>query len=279
MANAFHTPRVLTENDLQRIAPSIFAEAPYPGMSSKYSFIPTIEVLRPLMDKGWLPVKATEARTRNEEKAGYTKHMIRLRRSDAPIMVGDVIPELCIINAHDGGAAYQALAGLFRLACSNGLMVDEGTIERISIRHTGDVIGEVGYAAKWIAKELPKVQGHIKKMQSIELTPDQRGVFAAAALDLRYDHDEKGRSLAPIDPGQLLRVRRMDDNKSDLWTTFNTVQENLLQGGLRGRSNGETRRRVTTRQVKGVAEDVRLNRSLWTLAREMEKLAGKRRTA
>ncbi|WP_223907422.1 DUF932 domain-containing protein [Geobacter sp. AOG1] len=248
-------------------------------MSERYSFIPTIEVVRNLKGKGWLPVRATEQRTRIEEKVGFTKHMIRLRQSDAPIIVGEVIPEVVIINAHDGGAAYQAMAGLFRLICSNGLMVDEGTIEKVSVRHSGDVIREVAYAAKYIAKEVPRLAKNVKRMQDIILTPDQQRVFATAALDIRYERNDEGRSTAPIEPTRLLIPRRYEDRKSNLWTTFNTIQENLIKGGIRGYSRSETNRRISTREVKSVSEDVRLNRALWTLATEMTKLTKRRKAA
>jgi hypothetical protein len=46
------------------------------------------------------------------------------------------------------------------------------------------------------------------------------------------------------------------------------VQEHLLRGGDKGRA--ATGRRITTRPVKSVGEDIRLNRALWTLT---EKLA------
>jgi len=56
----------------------------------------------------------------------------------------------------------------------------------------------------------------------------------------------------------------------DLWTTFNTVQENLIRGGLRGRTAKGNR--TSTRAVKGVSENVRLNKALWTLAEKMAQL-------
>lgn len=271
--SSFNIPKVLSREQINMVAPSVFATEPYFGMSDKYSFVPTIQVIDNLMSKGWLPVKAMEARSRNEDKLGYTKHMVRLRKSDAPVLVGDVIPEIVLVNSHDGGATFQMMAGLFRLVCSNGMVADDAIFQRASIRHTGDIVGEVLYTAKHIGKELPKLQSAIEKMQGIELTRDQQGVFAAAALDLKYDRDDNDFSMSPIRPEQLLIPRRIADKGNDLWTTFNVVQEHLLKGGLRGRSHGVSVRRVKTRGVQSVSEDVRLNRALWTLTMEMAKQA------
>jgi hypothetical protein len=274
--NSFHTPQLLDREKLRKIAPSVFAKEPYYGMSDRYSFIPTIEIIDNLMGKGWLPVKVMEAKSRKEDKHGFTKHLIRLRKSDAPVLVGDVIPEIVLVNSHDGASAFQMMAGLFRLICANGMVADDAIFQRASIRHSGDVIGEVMYTAKHINKEMPKLQSAVKKLQTIELTRDQQGAFAAAALELRYDRNNDGELLSPIRPEQLLIPRRRADIGNDLWTTFNVVQEHLLKGGLRGRSHGETVRRVRTRAVQSVSEDVRLNRSLWSLTQEMAKLVKRR---
>ena len=76
---------------------------------------------------------------------------------------------------------------------------------------------------------------------------------------------------APIRAAQLLEPRRYADTATDLWTSFNTVQEHLLRGGDRTITTG-SRRRGKTRQISSVGEDVRLNRALWTLAEEMARL-------
>ncbi|KAA8703552.1 DUF945 domain-containing protein, partial [Pseudomonas cannabina] len=72
---------------------------------------------------------------------------------------------------------------------------------------------------------------------------------------------------APVTPSQLLMPRRREDRSSDLWTTFNRVQENTIKGGLTGRN--KQGRRTTTRAVNGIDQDVKLNRALWVLAQAM----------
>jgi hypothetical protein len=67
-----------------------------------------------------------------------------------------------------------------------------------------------------------------------------------------------------VEAERLLRPRRHADNKADLWTAFNRVQENIIKGGVSGRST--TGRRLSTRAIGGVTENVKLNRALWTLA-------------
>ena len=96
------------------------------------------------------------------------------------------------------------------------------------------------------------------------LGQDEQQAFAKAALQLRWGDD------APINTNRLLAAHRHEDVKGDLWTTFNRVQENMLKGGVPGRSS--TGRRTTTRAVGGVNENVKLNKALWTLADSMAAL-------
>ena len=49
-------------------------------------------------------------------------------------------------------------------------------------------------------------------MKFIEMTPDERGVYAQAAHSLVYDDPES----APIQQDQLLVERRLDDKGKDL---------------------------------------------------------------
>jgi hypothetical protein len=101
----------------------------------------------------------------------------------------------------------------------------------------------------------------------LTLNPGEQAAFANAALALKYETDI---APAPITETQLLRPNRQADTAGDLWTTFNRVQENMMRGGLRGRS--AVGKRITTREVTGIDQNIKLNRALWVLAEEMRKL-------
>lgn len=72
---------------------------------------------------------------------------------------------------------------------------------------------------------------------------------------------------------QILAPRRYEDRQNDLWTTFQKLQENLLKGGLPGRT--AKGRRSHTRAVNGIDGDIKLNRALWVMAENMMDLLGK----
>ena len=265
MRNSSMTGRYAMDNDeLMKRAPSIFAQEPYEAMSERYSFVPTIQIVESMRKEGYQAYSAFEARTRKEEKRGYTKHVVRMRHVDVQPLQEGLFPEILLLNSHDGGCAYQMHAGLFRLVCSNGMIVADATFDKISVRHSGNVWEEILAGATSITNNLPLLKDKVDRLGAIELTPNEQGLFADAALSLKYPE------TAPIAPTQLLQLRRYDDNKNDLFSVMNRIQENLLKGGLRGVS--ATNRRTRTRAVKSVSEDTRLNKALWALTEKMAEI-------
>jgi hypothetical protein len=258
----------LNDDQLRRSAPSVFAAAPWGHMSGRYRMVPTIEVVGMLRDKGFLPVRAEQSRPRSPERGAFTRHMLRFRHADhlSPLTVGAEVPELVLTNAHDGSSAYRFMAGIFRLVCGNGMVVQSAEYGSVAVRHSGgpDFRSRVLDATSQVMDEAPRALAKIATWKQIELAPPQREAFAAASLELKDNPS--------ITPAQLLAPRRPEDRRTDLWTTASVVQEHLLRGGDRGRA--ATGRRTTTRPVKSVGEDLRLNRALWTLAERMAELAG-----
>lgn len=250
-------------NVLQR-APSVFADAPHASRSDRYAYIPTIRLIEGLADHGWYPTQASEQRARNSDRNGYTKHLVRLQNDTLP-KVADTAPQILLLNSHDGTSTYQMRAGFYRFVCSNGLVVGEDILPAMRVKHTGDAVREVIEGSYRIIEEVPALLGSIEGMHNLSLIDGERRAFARAAMALRFEGKP-----APVTEDQVLYPRRYADEKTDLWTTFNVVEENLIKGGLRGRDANNRRRR--TRGITGIEGNVALNQALWTLAEEMRKL-------
>lgn len=229
--------------------------------------MPTSQVIEGLRNEGFLPVKAVEARFRDAGKAGFVKHEIRFRREDQ--LAASEAREIVMRNSHDGSGAYQMDAGIFRLVCSNGLVVGN-TDHRESVRHSGNAVGEVIDAAFRVLDTFDAVDAEMDLMKSVILPKPLQLAFASAALEARFDSEEK-----PITPEQVLRLRRREDDRDDAWSTFNRIQENVVKGGQFYRhqdANGKRSNRHT-RPVQGIDQSNVLNRALWKLATEAAKLA------
>jgi hypothetical protein len=263
--SSFRSTMPLSNGEIQHYAPSILATEAHESRGDRYAFIPTINVLDGLRRNGFQPFEVRQTRVRDQSKREHTKHLIRLRHESAITAgVGEEVPEIVLLNSHDGTSSYQLLSGVFRMVCSNG-MIAGNVCDDIRIRHSGNVIDDVIEGSFRVLDNIQQVTDRIGHYKSIELMPAEQMAFAQAAQDLRWDRDDAGRTTAPIrDASQIIRPRRWADNGNDLWTVFNRAQENLIKGGLSGRS--ASGRRTSTREVGGVNENVRLNRALWTLA-------------
>jgi len=112
----------LGEDQMRGVAPSIFAAGKHASRSERYTYIPTIDVLRALRREGFEPLMVAQGTSRIEGKAEFTKHMIRLRHAGQASSQADA-NEIILINSHDGASSYQMLAGAFRFVCCNGLVV------------------------------------------------------------------------------------------------------------------------------------------------------------
>lgn len=266
--------RALSEDELRARVPAIFAEAAHDSRSDRYTYIPTINVMRGLANEGFLPVAARQSSPRDDSRHDFTKHMIRFRRPDQKYgAVGDVLPELVLVNSHDGTSSYNLMAGLFRLACMNGLVVEAGEIASVRIGHKGDIVSKVIEGAYTVLDESVKALEAPRQWSQLQLNSPERMILAEAAHTLRFA-DADGEITTAIKPQQLLIPRRYDDQANDLWQTFNVVQENIIRGGLSaiGRDANNRPRRSTSRAVNGIDQDVKLNKALWALASKMAEL-------
>lgn len=254
----------LSNVQLVEQVPSIGAVDPYCKVSSKYSFIPTIKAVDFLRDGGWIPVMAAQACVRIKEKNGYQRHMVRFTRPD--LVVNGHRMDLLLYNSHDRGCAFKLIGGVFRFVCANGMVIGD-RIAEYSHKHIGFSPEMFIESARKVHTHVEKAAGVIEDWQTIQLEEVEQGIFARSAHQLIYDEPEK----APIEPHQLLTWRRPEERgKKNLWSTFNQIQENIIKGGLQGRT--VKGRRTKTRGVKALDRDRKLNQALWILTEEMARL-------
>ncbi len=124
-ANLIRRDRPLTREELFRVVPSVFSEDKHESRSERYTYIPTISLLDSLQREGFQPFFACQTRVRDPGRREHTKHMLRLRREGQ--ITGKQVPEIILLNSHDGSSSYQMLPGLFRAVCQNGLVCDSLT--------------------------------------------------------------------------------------------------------------------------------------------------------
>ena len=260
----------LNLNEIEKSCPAALTQKQSSNLSHIYRFIPTTEVIDILAEQGWVPTQAVQMKTRSgyEGNMPYKKHMIRFRNSindNSSKVIGDTHPEIVLTNSHDGSSSFKFHVGLFRLVCSNGLVVADKTFDEFRVMHKGFQKNDVIKAITMATEKIPYVIENVQNMMSKELSKTQQYDFAKIAAEQRWGEDKM------VDINQMLQVRRVEDSGDDLWSIFNRVQENMLQGGIitiTPKSNGKVRR-SKSRAIRSIDQNLVVNKMLWTLSETM----------
>ncbi|HGM7740624.1 MULTISPECIES: DUF932 domain-containing protein [Enterobacteriaceae] len=257
--NQIRRDRPLTRDELMQFVPSVFSEDKHTSRSDRYSYIPTITLLENLQREGFEPFFACQSRVRDPERREHTKHLLRLRRAGQ--INGQHVPEIIILNSHNGASSFQLLPGIFRSVCTNSLVCGQSFGE-IRVPHRGDIVGKVIEGAYEVLSVFDRVEEKRDAMQSLRLPPPAQHALAEAALTYRFGEEHQ-----PVTATQILTPRRYEDRQDDLWTIYNRIQESLLKGGMSGRT--AQGKRTHTRAINGIDGDVKLNRALWVMAESL----------
>jgi hypothetical protein len=255
------------------------ATVPAAHVSSKYKHVRTLDLLAPLFDAGWVVDSQIVTKSARPEHA---KHALKLSNRDLAI-TGEYRPQIVVRNGSNGDAALQVSAGLYRFACANGIVAGASCLT-VKVSHRGnDLQARAVAAVETVAERLPSLTETVARWSSKTLTEAAQDEFARRAAALRWDTSE---SLT-VNLSDLSASRRYDDYGSDLWHTFNRVQETLIKGGARvtrrlhssaGRYDhsagvfveGPTFYTDTrdARAVNSIEANLKINTSLWNLAEE-----------
>jgi hypothetical protein len=247
--------------EIQDICSSAFTAVSAPNVSSNYTHIPTSQVIEDMVELGWTPVSAQEVRARKGR--GFQKHIIRFQNQNITIKGNDgddVFPELLLTNSHDGKNAFHLRVGLYRLVCSNGLVIADSEFSNVAIRHMGYTFEALREQVLTMINTLPNLVQKINTFKTTALSDEQIIEFALKASELRW----KNKNIT-LDMDELTSSQRDQDNDPNLWTVFNRIQEKLVNGGI-SYTNGKKTRKV--RALKNFTADMQFNGELWQLAEE-----------
>jgi hypothetical protein len=247
----------------KEIAPAIFATEPAHYINTKrYNFVPTTEIIEKMEDNGWVLTEAKQSKSKSDLRNNYGVHMIKFQNPDIEISDGnggvEGRPTMVFLNSHDGTRPLQAELGIFRLVCSNGLMIksqDLGGFRERHTRLTNDAVKQL------LGEKLELAETAVKKINQwsdVTMKAIDMRKFATDALLLRLNEERQPEEHEIFG---ILESRRPADNGNNLWHVYNRVQENLIKGGF---NIGERQARAITNPIA----DMVLNQGLWQLAEQ-----------
>lgn len=227
--------------------------APHSRVSSKYRFISSGEFVNDMQSNGWQLVNTTLARS----KTGLGKHAMRFRSTDERFKLrsGDFL-EIVVLNSHDGTTSFRLSLGIYRLVCSNGLVVGKDVIPPVCIRHVGYAASKVKTAIATLLAQVETIKQTVEKLQTRELTVEEYGAFINLAL--------QARGLVPhsVSADQLHVPRREQDKGVNAWVVLNRVQEYAIHGfKYVDLTEHEVKK---ARAITGAAAQLQLNQCLFS---------------
>jgi len=255
----------LTKDQIREIAPSVFtAKADKSSTSKHYVHIPTEKVIDDMATLGWGVVDAKQVKARKNQ--GYQKHMVVFGNDDITITGKDgdtVMPRILMTNSHDGKNSFQFQAGLYRLVCSNGLVIADAEFANMKIRHMGYDLAELKIVIQEIVEKLPLTVECMNKLKAKQLSENEQIEFAKKALATRLDEKQISKYTSD-DIVELLNPTREEDKGNDMWSVYNVIQEKIVHGmfevyGVRGKVR-------KARKIKNFKQDTQVNQELYQLA-------------
>jgi hypothetical protein len=246
----------LTTAEIKKACPSVFSETKAENRSERYRFIPTYEIIDALEDAGFLPTSVMQAKSRKNNFA-YAKHLLRFRSIQDLGTTKENTHEIVIINSHNGSSPYKLLNGIFRMICSNGMIVGD---YRTSLRvpHKGNIISNIVESTLVKAKESEQILDSVNQMKSIRLSIPEQLYVAEKAMTARFGEIDQSKAI--YDASSMLKIHRSEDNLNDLYTTYQILQENGIRGGIKVSSAKNTSRSITN-----IDKTVQFNTDLWTI--------------
>jgi len=256
----------LTKEQIKNSAPLVFADAPTnPDVSKKYLFVNTVTIIDDLEKLGWFPVQAAQRKSIKKEGTIFSKHMIAFQNPDIKITSqdgDDAYPRILLTNSHDGMQAFKFSVGIFRLVCSNGLVVADEKFSDFKIKHKGYTFGELRNVVRKAVEDLPSRVEVMNKMKNRILSEEEKRKLALDAMLIRAGVKTLNYDDETID--DILEPKRKEDKGDDLWRVFNVVQEKITQGEFHAALKGAKVRKV--RKIKSFEKDIKVNQQLFKLA-------------
>jgi hypothetical protein len=263
----------LTKEEIKQEAPLVFADAPTnPDVSGKYLFVNTETIIDDLEKLGWLPVQAAQRKARKAEGTIFSKHMVAFQNPDIQITSSDgdnAYPRILLTNSHDGMQAFKFSVGIFRLVCSNGLVVADEQFSDFKIKHKGYSFEELRNVVRQAVEDLPNKVQVMNDMKDRVLTQEEKNKLAVDAMLIRAGikpNSDKAKEFEydaeTIE--DILEPKREADKGNDLWKVFNVVQEKITQGDFHAALTGAKVRKV--RKIKSFEKDMKVNKELFKLA-------------
>lgn len=259
----------LTKEQVAAVCPQAFASKPSNTVSDKYVFVNTESIMDDMQALGWYPVSANQRKPRLGVQTRFSSHMIIFQNPDLQITSQEekLAPSIILINSHDGTRTFQFRMGIYRLVCSNGLVIPAEEYTSFRIRHMGYTFDQLKESMTKAVERISEKVQVINKMIERQLTEEEQMALALDALLIRAGVSVESTEAPAFTADTLkevLKPARKEDEGNNLWVVFNRVQEAVTRGGFRVEIEGKKSRPLN--KIKSFEKDFKVNEELFEAA-------------
>lgn len=267
--------KFLTEEDIAVKAPVILYDNPTRDLSNRYTFASTKTVIDDMTTLGWFPTEVHQRKAK-QDFSKYSPHMVKFSNPDLRISdgEGDVsFPQIILQNSYDGRSSLKFTAGIFRLVCSNGLIIATAKFGELSIKHKGYSFDEMRKLVTDRTESIPEQIQVMNDMKDRMLTPQEREALAMQAILIRSNVpaenlDEFKGKIDRLTLKDILTPLRSEDQGNDLWSAYQITQEKMMNGGFKVQLGMDAKIRKV-KAIKSFERDVDYNKQLFEVARQL----------
>lgn len=264
----------LNEDEIRRRCPLAYVDSPTnEKVSDKYVLANTATVISDMERLGWEVVEAKQRKAHKDSSGRFSFHMIvfqnpqlRITKTTEEGEVIDCYPRLILTNSHDGLNCFKFMVGLFRLVCSNGLIIATDEFIDLKIRHIYYNFDELRNV---LEEAIQQVAFKVERMTLAAgkvLTVEERYELATRAIAIRKGCKENEVHLSQETLDEILTPLRKEDEGNSLWNTFNVIQEKIVKGGFSmENAKGKVQK---VRKITSFVKDLDVNTQLWRAMEE-----------
>lgn len=251
----------LTNQEIAARCPQVFETSYSARRTQKYGQLTTATVIDALRTEGYEVTNAfAQSVQAGKRPTIHNKHCVRLSHRDFldTLTPDETRPEIVIVNSHDGSSSFRIMAGIFRLICSNGLIVASDMTANQRVCHwKGNSLDDVITASLMVAEQAKESYDLIEQMKSVNLSEKQQKEYAQKAAEIRLGFNKTSKVNSAEN---LLIPHHHEDNLTpSVWNTYNVVQENCIKGGQLVGSR-------ILRPLTNISQNVIVNKALWSEA-------------
>ena len=268
----------LTDEQIQSKCPAAFLTEGTNGVSDKYVVARTIDVVHDLAKLGWYPVQAKQRKATKRSSGRFNFHLIAFQNPDVKIVKNiknengeevettDCFPQIILTNSMDGCCCFRFMVGLFRLVCSNGLVIATDKFSDMKIRHINYSCEDLRNLINKVVEDLPGQVSIMNQMQQRILTKEEQKELVLKMYRIRQGKEETDETVVLDEDAidDLLEATRKEDEGDSLWLVFNRVQERLTKGLFS--KTGKNGKAKKARAIKGFVRDLFFNTKIWAIA-------------